>query len=659
MDNIKFNNINLPTTQTQNNVNSTNIHLGNVTSDISFFNDIKNGAILNGVVNGDEQNNKEGNLLLKTKFGQLNIATNLLLNEGSKVDLKITKNANTILLEIISINNKPPRDSLTNLDIEESVFTTSPIRTEKQSLAEVIIKSAPKNISNNEVSTQKNNPVILDINAPTPVGKNFTGSVQNINSENLIKTLTNVYKNNPTMLSQVLSEMTDADIPNQFFIQVPNYLSQDIQKIMNIKTGTLVNFYITQINPLPSPQELNPLKELSQNTSNTADNEYNPNNHFANQFALKHYGVNTPGDNEKNNSLNEIEDEGETGIISESAKKNNTVEPPKQNLSNNQAIEKKDLKNNNQEIKNNITFENTQLEQSKDLPEILKNKGFDLQAKIIDQNILKTNVGNIKVEGLNLPINSELTIKISNFISQKPLFNNVTEKQIDILKLLDEFSNINNALQNPVLKPSVINWIESNFPVAGTKLALTLYGFVKLSKSSDWQNIFDDNISSILSNPENLNMVENLVGDLKTVAEHAQKLTHLTSNWQALAVPLWNGEFIDNINFYVKDETNENNKLEEEKVTRFLVEVNTDKYGEIQLDGRVKKSLAKQHSKNFDLIFRSQKPLEDNTIEEVRKIFNNIVELTEINGSVLFQVEESFTINPKKDIQPNIKGIIV
>lgn len=119
--------------------------------------------------------------------------------------------------------------------------------------------------------------------------------------------------------------------------------------------------------------------------------------------------------------------------------------------------------------------------------------------------------------------------------------------------------------------------------------------------------------------------------------------------WQPLFFPVVVDGQVQQVRLYVKQDENSGKKTQEgtDKDTRFVVELDLSRLGEIQMDGFVRKS---EKNITFNMIIRSLTPLPQDVEKDLSAIFQTTAELTGYKGDILFQAVKEFPVNPMNDI---------
>ncbi len=126
--------------------------------------------------------------------------------------------------------------------------------------------------------------------------------------------------------------------------------------------------------------------------------------------------------------------------------------------------------------------------------------------------------------------------------------------------------------------------------------------------------------------------------------------------WMNLLFPVFDGKELHQARLSIKDLPEHKKKDEKKTGTRFIVEIETTYFGELQFDGLVKNS----EGRNFDLIIRGKKEMDDEVKNEIRQIFITASEITGFKGELQFATMREFPISPfekmlEKDINDSIK----
>ncbi|MEI6730721.1 MAG: hypothetical protein WCL30_05620, partial [Pseudomonadota bacterium] len=120
------------------------------------------------------------------------------------------------------------------------------------------------------------------------------------------------------------------------------------------------------------------------------------------------------------------------------------------------------------------------------------------------------------------------------------------------------------------------------------------------------------------------------------------------NSWQALFMPFMFQDNLQQANIYVrKDSQNKSGEQDNSAGgTRFIIEVELNKFGAVQMDGLVKKAQNSQ----FNLIIRSNKIFSNEDQSAIGNIFNDVALQTGFSGILTFQHTKDFSVKPLKEI---------
>lgn len=180
---------------------------------------------------------------------------------------------------------------------------------------------------------------------------------------------------------------------------------------------------------------------------------------------------------------------------------------------------------------------------------------------------------------------------------------------------------------HPTLAQQVTNAL---LPKADTTLAANLILLLSAIRGGDIRNLFGDAPVRTLQRirPDLMNRLREDFTQMARLADDSP-----ANDWRSYPVPFLNGQDIEQIRFYVKRRSEEDGEEgDADSGARFVVDLDLSHMGRLQLDG-----LVKSQKKQFDLIIRTDNPLEQKFQNHIRDIFQNAMELTDNNGGLTFQ----------------------
>lgn len=119
--------------------------------------------------------------------------------------------------------------------------------------------------------------------------------------------------------------------------------------------------------------------------------------------------------------------------------------------------------------------------------------------------------------------------------------------------------------------------------------------------------------------------------------------------WQSIFFPLAAHGEVQQLRLFLKRDGKKKSGDESAKDedTRFIIEADLSKLGELQLDGFTRKT---DKQLEFDLYIRTRSQLDEQTQKDIFAIYNNFGKLTGYQGQLAFQTVEEFPIHPLGDI---------
>ena len=161
---------------------------------------------------------------------------------------------------------------------------------------------------------------------------------------------------------------------------------------------------------------------------------------------------------------------------------------------------------------------------------------------------------------------------------------------------------------------------------------------VKSGNIRDWLGA--NNYDALESDETGSAIIGKLKHDMGILRELNTQTT-FDGKWQTMLFPVYDGRELHQARLHVKYLPDENNKPERKVGTRFIVELDTSTFGEIQMDGLVHNNVA---SKYFDMIIRTHKPLAPEIESNIRQIFTDAGQITGFRGDIEFATMREFPL---------------
>jgi hypothetical protein len=111
--------------------------------------------------------------------------------------------------------------------------------------------------------------------------------------------------------------------------------------------------------------------------------------------------------------------------------------------------------------------------------------------------------------------------------------------------------------------------------------------------------------------------------------------------WQPILVPLHDGERLRQLRLFVRRHRGDDEGAE--GGTRFIVDIELSRLGELQLDGLI-------YERRFDLILRSHEAMAADARRDIAAIFAEGLSTAGLVGRLSFQVARAFPVAPLDEI---------
>lgn len=167
--------------------------------------------------------------------------------------------------------------------------------------------------------------------------------------------------------------------------------------------------------------------------------------------------------------------------------------------------------------------------------------------------------------------------------------------------------------------------------------------FMAAIRGGDFQQWMGEKTTDILRREGRGNLLQRISGELGALVRVAESGG---GDWRPVAIPLIHQQEIHRIVMHSKREDGDKNEDSDSssRGTRFLLDLDLDRMGKIQLD-------ALHRPKKLDLIIRSEHGFSQVMQMEMRRAYTNALEQTSLSGEVSFQTkkEKWVTIDSKPD----------
>lgn len=196
-----------------------------------------------------------------------------------------------------------------------------------------------------------------------------------------------------------------------------------------------------------------------------------------------------------------------------------------------------------------------------------------------------------------------------------------------LTQALDVLANAN--------QPQALEQLLRVMPQPDARLAASMVAFSGALRSGDVRSLLPDTSVRGLEKAGRKDVASRLKADLEGLAEEAGRPLG-NGDWRLYTMPMLGGGAIEPIRLYVRkgsgDEGGGKSAGNQSNDHRFVVDLNLTRLGRLQLDG-----LVRRHDKLFDLIIRTDAPLDQDIRRGILGIFTNASELVGTKGTVSFQ----------------------
>jgi hypothetical protein len=266
------------------------------------------------------------------------------------------------------------------------------------------------------------------------------------------------------------------------------------------------------------------------------------------------------------------------------------------------------------------------------------------------ETIINTNIGTLRLPiNLQVPVGTNIEFDIAAIDLKN--FKNLPEAGINNADVLKQYLNSDNSALKQLLSALQIN----SAAVAGNNQAPTaqlpnttdkyimaraLWFLGNVSGATPEKWLGDENHNNLRKAADGNNLLSRVDGLFKTLrgffASGPEQAA--TQAWNNFVIPFMDSDNeLNFVNFYTERDADGENTNNENKATRFIVELNNSYYGEVQIDGLLSKHPT---SKTLDVFFRYSGNINDEDKNNIRDIFQNSLEQSNLKGNLIFQQTE-------------------
>ena len=574
-------------------------------------------TVLTGLVMG---NDKVGNPVIKLGSSEIVLGSPIPLGKNSQIQLKLDSISGSITPEVLTVDGKlpaqQPQQNSNNLGFAEKqpqqfrIISVNPQGTTK--LAETAPQQAqqivrtPDTVSLSTTQISQIKAMVINPSPEIMQGVRTSFAMQenkSVESNKLVSSAPEELKAGSQLSLKVTGSITPPPPQNKEGISGENRTLAK-QDWMQKENMGLVNKYTGQ-QPAETPEELpnpqNPTKQQPQNR-NTSPQQYQA----SSQPELQ-------------------EEEG-------SKQPNSPKQALPENARNNFAPEMKMAENGN-----------------------LKLNALVLDSKPNGEVLAETKLGKLIIDGnpnmASIPRGSVLSLEVEEFLPAQAAEFTEVENEIPLAQLARKWPALNSMLSH--INTQGHDSETTSYKLAGSQheLGARLMKFIKAVNNENPEEWIGKELANVLDADDiGSDILGKLKGDFSLLKSILSEPSH--NGWQSLLFPVFDGKDLYQARLHIRDlpdQEKEKNKGRGRKSagTRFVVEVQTTAFGEMQLDGLVRKD---PENKHFDLIIRSHNDMDDEMKNDIRNIFITASEITGFRGEVDFTVMREFPLKLFDDL---------
>lgn len=282
-------------------------------------------------------------------------------------------------------------------------------------------------------------------------------------------------------------------------------------------------------------------------------------------------------------------------------------------------------------------------------------------AQVIDSTAegditLHTNMGTMRLfSPTPLPMGTLLLLEINDIKSPLPIIPQGIENALPASNPDEQAFTGLTALASLLAQPSTTmeRYQISPIPREGKELVTDMLFFLSALKGGEMNKWLGEKNTRSLQQKKYGDLLERISTDFQTIKPATVADTPASAtNWQQYTIPLLlDGhlaalQLLHRRHHYEQEQKNTNEEPIKNQSDHFVLGITLTHFGELQLDGFVKKPLQTTATKiNFELIIRSHIPLPEDVQSDIRVVFQNAQEITGCTGSLQFRHGQGACLN--------------
>ncbi len=171
------------------------------------------------------------------------------------------------------------------------------------------------------------------------------------------------------------------------------------------------------------------------------------------------------------------------------------------------------------------------------------------------------------------------------------------------------------------------------------KLSTALLFFIAATGIGDVRAWLGDKIMDTLLRAGRSDLLNQLTTDFSAISRRAFEQT--PDGWRPYMVPIFLGEELHRLQFFTRQQYHEDQENKGRvKQTRFLVNIDQTRLGDIQLDGLLQ-------AQRLDMVLRSENEVSGEIKDGIRQHYQSALEETKLSGAIMFEQGKEYYIHPK------------
>jgi hypothetical protein len=208
------------------------------------------------------------------------------------------------------------------------------------------------------------------------------------------------------------------------------------------------------------------------------------------------------------------------------------------------------------------------------------------------------------------------------------------------------------ALQEIAPSGVAATTLQEAIPQPGSRLTSGLLFFLSALTGGDVTRWIGAQVSQALRGAGRDSLLSRLTQDFGQLGRLAD---NQSGDWRQFFIPLFDGDQLQQLRLFLRhgqQERDGDGAQDDDDQTRFVVEVEMSRLGELQLDGLVRE-------KRLDLILRSRAPLPNFMRRDITQIFHEANEITGYHGNIGFQSSLEWKAMPIEAPEAIDAGVVV